>query len=163
VSRGRANTVVFVGSIAGALLLALMPLPEAARALKPFWLGLAVIYWSLESPDRMGLGRAFALGVVGDLLSGTLLGEQALRLTVIAFIVLRLRSRMRFFPMLQQSLAVLALLVNDRIVMLMLRAFAGEGAPVWTFWLAPFLGMLLWPWVFLLLDVVRARTRPREA
>lgn len=162
-TRGRASTIVFWGSIAAALLLALLPLPEGARTLKPFWLALVVIYWALESPERMGLGRAFALGIAGDLLSGTLIGEQALRLTVIAFIVLRLRSRMRFFPMLQQTLAVLALLVNDRIVMLMLRAFAGEGAPPWTYWLAPVLGMLLWPWLFLLLDVVRARTRPREA
>ncbi len=162
-SRGRTSTAVYWGSIAAALLLALLPLPEPVRALKPFWLALVVIYWSLESAERMGLGRAFVLGLAGDLLSCTLLGEQALRLTVIAFIVLRLRSRMRFFPMPQQALAVLALLVNDRIVMLMLRAFAGEGTPPWTFWLAPVLGMLLWPFLFLLLDVVRARARPREA
>jgi len=111
----------------------------------------------------MGLGRAFMLGLVGDLVGGTLIGEQALRLVIVAFIVLRLRPRMRFFPVPQQALAVLALLVNDRVVVLMVRAFSGEGWPDWTFWLAPLTGMLLWPWLFLLLDVLRLRTRPREA
>jgi rod shape-determining protein MreD len=161
--RGRAATTLHVGSLVLAVLLSLLALPPLLAPLKPFMLALVVIYWALESPERMGLGRAFLVGLVGDLASGTLIGEQALRLVVVAFIVLRLRSRMRFFPVPQQALAVLALLVNDRVVVLMVRAFSGEGWPDWTFWLAPLTGMLLWPWLFLLLDVMRLRTRPREA
>lgn len=151
------------GSIVLALLLALLALPPALLPFKPFWLALVVVYWALEAPEKMTLGRAFALGLVGDLLTGSLLGEQALRLAVIAFIVLRLRSRMRFFPMLQQSLAVLALLVNDRIVLLTVRMFSGGGIPDWLFWLGPVVGTLAWPWMFLLFDIVRQRARPREA
>lgn len=162
-TRPRPPSLAFWASIAIAVLLSLMPLPDAWRALKPFWLALVVVYWALEAPDRMGLGVAFALGVLGDLLTGSLLGEQALRLTVMAFIVLRLRARMRFFPMPQQALAVLALLVNDRIVMLMIRSFAGSTAADFTWWLAPVVGAMLWPWVFLLLDGVRLRQRSRDA
>ena len=162
-SRSRFAAFGFWGSLALAVVLSLMPLPEAVRAARPFWLALMVIYWSLEAPERMGLGLAFALGLVGDVLTGSLLGEQALRLLVIAFIVHRLRARMRFFPMPQQSLAVLALLLNDRIVMLMVRAFAGSGMPDWTFWIGPATGALLWPWMFLLLDELRSKARPREA
>lgn len=155
--------ITFWGSIVLAYVLTLMPLPDALRAAKPFWLALVLIYWSLESPERMGLGRAFALGLVGDLLTGSLLGEQALRLVVLAFIVLRLRSRMRFFPMPQQALAVLALLFNDRVVMLMIRSFV-ESAPIeLAHVLGPLVGALLWPWVFLLLDGLRLRARPKEA
>lgn len=161
-NRSRHLGAVFWGSLLAALLLALMPFPEALRPLKPFWLGLMVIYWAQEVPERMGLGIAFALGLVGDLLTGALLGEQALRLVVIAFIVLRLRSRLRFFPVPQQAFAVLALLLNDRVVMLMLRAFTGEGMPGLAFWLAPAVGALLWPWLFLLLDELRLKARPRE-
>ena len=39
---------------------------------------------------------------------GVVLGEQALRLCALVFIALRFRSRLRFFPMWQQALAVLA-------------------------------------------------------
>lgn len=162
-TRNRASAIVYWASLALALLLALVALPAPLLPLKPFWAALVVIYWALEAPEKMPIGGAFLLGLAGDLLTGSLLGEQALRLAIIAFIVLRLRSRMRFFPMLQQSLAVLALLVNDRVVMLMVRAFAGEGVPDWHFWIAPAVGTLAWPWLFLALDVARQRVRPREA
>ena len=122
-----------------------------------------MIYWALESPDRMGLGAPSRSGIAGDLLTGGLLGEQSLRLVAIAFIVLRFRSRMRFFPMVQQALAVAALLLNDRLLLLMLRAFAGEAHAGWTWWVSPLVGMLVWPWLFLLLDLLRSRLRPREA
>ena len=155
--------LMYWGSIALAFVLTLMPLPDALRVAKPFWLAIVVIYWALEAPERMTLGRAFLLGMVGDLLTGSLIGEQALRLVVLAFIVLRLRSRLRFFPMPQQVLAVLALLFNDRIVMLMIRSF-GDSAPIdLAHAVGPIVGALLWPWVFLLLDGLRLRARPKEA
>ncbi len=62
----------------------------------------------------------------------------------------------------QQSLAVLALLLNDRFVVLMVRAFAGDPLPPPSFWLAPVSGMLAWPWLFLLLDDLRARQRAHD-
>ena len=155
--------LMYWGSIVLAFVLTLMPLPDALRVAKPFWLAILVIYWALEAPERMTLGRAFLLGMAGDLLTGSLIGEQALRLVVLAFIVLRLRSRLRFFPMPQQVLAVLALLFNDRIVMLMIRSF-GDSAPVeLAHAIGPIVGALLWPWVFLLLDGLRLRARPKEA
>ena len=155
--------LMYWGSIVLAFVLTLMPLPDALRVAKPFWLAIVVIYWALEAPERMTLGRAFLLGMAGDLLTGSLIGEQALRLVVLAFIVLRLRSRLRFFPMPQQVLAVLALLFNDRIVMLMIRSF-GDSAPIeLAHAIGPMVGALLWPWVFLLLDGLRLRARPKEA
>ena len=155
--------LMYWGSIVLAFVLTLMPLPDALRVAKPFWLAILVIYWALEAPERMTLGRAFLLGMAGDLLTGSLIGEQALRLVVLAFIVLRLRSRLRFFPMPQQVLAVLALLINDRVVMLMIRSF-GDSAPVeLAHAIGPIVGALLWPWVFLLLDGLRLRARPKEA
>ena len=160
---GSFAAATFWGRVVLAVVLTLMPLPEVLRAAKPFWLGLVVTYWALESPERMGLGRAFLIGLAGDLLTGSLLGEQAMRLVVIAFIVLRLRSRLRFFPMPQQALAVLALLANDRIVMLMIRSFVEQVPVEAAHVLGPLVGALLWPWLFLLLDGLRLRARPKES
>ena len=162
-SKTRVTTALFWVSIVSAMVLMLMPLPELLRPLRPFWLALVMIYWALEEPGRVGLGRSFAFGIACDVLTGNLLGESALRLTVLSFIVLRFRSRMRFFPMMQQSLAVLALLTNDRVLMLMVRAFTEPVIPEWSLALAPLTGMALWPWLFLLLDELRLKTRPREA
>lgn len=162
-SRGRAINAWLLLSIAVASVLTLIAVPESLRVLRPFWLALVLIYWTIEAPEHYGLGFAFALGLLQDVLVGTLLGEHAFRLAIIGFIVLRFRSRMRFFPMWQQALAVGALLLNDRIVVLLLRAIAGEFAIDWRYWLAPLVGAALWPWVFLLLDDLRSRGRQRES
>nr|WP_246505749.1 rod shape-determining protein MreD [Coralloluteibacterium stylophorae] len=142
-----------------ALILGLVPVPEVVAPLRPYWLGLVVCYWLLETPERAGLGFAFLIGIAGDLVYGTLIGEQALRLVMLAFIVQRFRARMRFFPLWQQALAVGALLVNDRVIAAAVRVATGEGMPLWPFWIPPLVGMALWPWLFLLLDDLRLRLR----
>lgn len=162
-SRSRVSGWALTGLVAAAVLLALAPMPEALRVLRPFWMALVVVYACLEWPDEFGLGSAFVLGIISDLATGTVFGEHAFRLVVVAFIILRFRSRIRFFPMWQQTIAVLALLVNDRIVTWMLRTFTGEFAIDWRYWLAPFVGALLWPWFFLLVSDLTQRRRNKDA
>jgi rod shape-determining protein MreD len=162
-NRARANFWLFWGSVVLCFILQLMPLPQAFLPLKPYWLALVLAYWVLEMPDRVGLGLAFILGLCGDVIAPDLLGENAMRLCILCFILLRFRARLRFFPMWQQALAILALLLNDRIVVLMVRACAGEPPPPAAFWLEPVTGALAWPWVFLLLDDLRARVRTTES
>jgi rod shape-determining protein MreD len=162
-NRRRTHLLIFGASLLLAFLLQLTPLPQSMLPFKPYWIALVLIYWAIEAPDRMGLGFAFLIGLCGDLLTGQLLGEQSLRLVVLAFIVLRFRSRLRFFPISQQALAVLGLLLNDRIVVIMVRGFSGDPIPSMGFWIAPFIGMLAWPFVFLLLDDIRARYRAHES
>ena len=142
-------------SLLVALLLTLLPMPPALQPLRPYWLALVLAYWVMEDPDRVGLGLAFVIGVVADLVVGTLLGEQALRLVVITFILQRFRARLRFFPMSQQALAIGALLLNDRIVALAIRMTLGEPALASLAWFSPLIGMLLWVPVFMLLDGLR--------
>ncbi len=142
-------------SLLVALLLGLLPLPLALQPLRPFWLALVLAYWLIEAPERVGLGFAFCVGLVADVVYGGLLGEQALRLVILAFIVQRFRARLRFFPLSQQALTLGALLVNDRIVSAGLHLALREPVLPWSYWSAPLVGMLLWPPVFLILDAVR--------
>jgi rod shape-determining protein MreD len=146
-------------SVLVALLLGLLPLPAPLQPLRPYWLALAVAYWVIEKPDRVGLGFAFAMGLFADLAFGGLLGEQALRLTVMAFILQRFRAQLRFFPLSQQALAIGGLLLNDRVVSAAVHFTLGEPQLPWSFWWAPLLGMLLWGPIFLLLDTLRLGRR----
>ncbi|GAB2626557.1 rod shape-determining protein MreD [Novilysobacter erysipheiresistens] len=142
-------------SVVVALLLGLLPLPPDLQPLRPYWLALVVAYWVIEDPDRSGLGFAFIVGVIADLTFGSLLGEQALRLVVMAFILQRFRARLRFFPMSQQALAIGGLLLNDRIVVAAIHVALGITPGPALSWLAPLVGMLLWPPVFVLIDALR--------
>lgn len=146
---------ILFASLLGALLLGLLPLPPLLQPARPYWLALVLVYWLIEDPDRVGLGFAFLIGLLADLAYGGLLGEQALRLVILAFIVQRFRARLRFFPIYQQALTLGALLLNDRIVSAGLHLALGEPTLPAAFWIAPAVGMLLWPPVYVLLDALR--------
>jgi len=146
-------------SVLLALLLALLPLPPVVQPLRPYWLALVLAYWVIEEPERVGLGFVFLVGLVADISFGGLLGEQALRLVVMAFILQRFRARLRFFPLSQQALAIGGLLLNDRVVASAIHLAIGQPLLPWAYWWAPLLGMALWPPLFLLLDALRLGRR----
>jgi rod shape-determining protein MreD len=146
-------------SVVLALLLGLLPLPLLLQPLRPYWLALVVAFWVIEDPDRAGLGFAFLMGVLGDIAFGGILGEQALRLTVMTFILQRFRSQVRFFPMAQQALVIGGLLLNDRVVSAAVHLMLDVPQLPWLYWWAPVLGMLLWAPLFVLLDALRLGRR----
>lgn len=153
------NGWVLPVSLLLALLLGLVPMPALLQPVRPYWLALVLAYWVLEAPDKVGLGVAFLLGVVADLAFGGLLGEQALRLVIMVFILDRFRARLRFFPVSQQAAAIGLLLLNDRVVGIGIHLALGAVQLPWAYWLAPLLGMLLWAPLHLVLDSLRLKRR----
>ncbi|HLF31306.1 MAG TPA: rod shape-determining protein MreD [Xanthomonadales bacterium] len=150
-------------SLAIAMVLTVLPLPAMLAPLRPYWVALVVIFWCLETQALMSLGSAFLIGLLLDLLTGTLLGMHALGLVILVYLVSRFRARLRFFPPWQQALSVLALLLNDRIIVLWIISLRGDALPAVSFWLEPLVSTLLWPWVFLLLDRYRSLSRHKAA
>jgi len=160
-SRDR-QSLIFL-TIVVAVLLTLLPLPRVLEPFKPYWVAMVVIYWTLETHATINLGIAFLIGLVLDILSGSLMGMHALSLVIMVFLVQRFRSRLRFFPPWQQALSVLGLLVNDRIILIWIIVLLGEPVPTWKYWLPPLAAMVIWPWLFLLLDRIRAGTRQQKS
>jgi rod shape-determining protein MreD len=152
---------VIIMTLAAAILLTLIPLPPLLKILWPYWVALVMIYWCLETQDMVTLGLAFATGLVLDLLTASLLGLHALSLVILVYLVTRFRARIRFFPVWQQALSVLALLLNDRIILLWIISLRGEPLPSLEFWLPPITGTLIWPGLFLSLDRYRSVVRHR--
>ncbi len=146
---------LFPASIFVALLFGLMPLPAMIEPLRPYWLALVLAYWLLEDHERVGLGLAFVIGLIADIAFGSLFGEQALRLTVMTFILQRFRPQLRFFPMAQQALAIAGLLLNDLIIVSAAHFVFGMKIQGWLHWWTPLIGALLWPPLFVLLDGLR--------
>lgn len=150
-----------VTSLLAALVLSIIPLPDLVEPLRPYWVALVLIFWCLETQGILTLGAAFLLGLVLDMLTGSLLGMHALGLVITTYLVTRFRARLRFFPPWQQALSVLALLINDRIIVVWIVTLRGDSLPEASYWLAPLVGMLVWPWLFLLLDRYRGASRHR--
>jgi len=140
-----------------ALLLMILPMPEWARPYRPQWVTLTLIYWCIALPHRVGVGTGFSLGILLDVLTGTLLGQHALGLSVVAFLAVQLHARIRVFPFWQQALAVLVLLVVEHLFALWVMGAIGQTPPALTYWLVPLIGAVLWPWIFVTLRDVRRR------
>lgn len=157
-SSRESRSLIFL-TIMAAILLSLLQMPEMLSPFMPYWVAMVVIYWSLETRGIISLGLAFLIGLVLDVLSGSLMGLHALSLVVMVFLVQRFRSRLRFFPPWQQAFSILGLLVNDRIILIWITVLLGESMPTWKYWLPPLVGMAIWPWLFLGLDRLRARVR----
>ena len=103
----RASAPLILISILLALVLSKIMLPDPLAGLRPAMVPMIVFYWLLMVPDRFGLTMAAVLGLVLDVLTGTLLGAHAFALTVSGYLVARMALIVRFWPAWQQSLALL--------------------------------------------------------
>jgi len=144
-------------SFALALLLSVAPMLSFMEIGRPLWLAMFLTYWTLVLPHRVGMTTAWLLGLAEDVLYGSLLGQNALILTLITFLVLTLHQRLRMFPLWQQSLVLLVVFGLAQLVQLWLNALTGNRPPTLAFVLPALVSALLWPWVFAALRAMHQR------
>jgi rod shape-determining protein MreD len=153
----RSGTRVILITLAIALFLTILPMPEWAKPYRPQWVTMTLIYWALALPTRVGVFWAWGAGLVLDVTSGTVLGQHALSLSVPVYLAVELHTRIRVFPPLQQAVSVWVLLLVERLLSLWVIGATGQPTPTLWYWMPTFTGMLLWPWVFILLRDLRRR------
>ena len=118
----------------------------------PDWLALVIVFWSIREPRRVGMGWGFLLGLVMDVADASLLGQHALAYVLAAYGATSLSRRILWFPLIQQALHVLPLLLLVQLVQIGVRAMPGAVLPDLTYFVGPFIGTLLWlPLTFILL------------
>lgn len=144
-------------SIVAALALTTIPSPAWAAPWRPAWVALVLIYWCMAVPGRVGVGVGWILGLVLDIHSGTLLGQHALGLSVVAYATHKLHQRVRVLPLLQQGLSVFGLILIYTALTLWINGVQGRPVEVMAYWTSPLMSMVLWPWVFIILRDVRRR------
>lgn len=145
------------------LLAALVPLPVFIQPLRPAFATLAVIYWTLMWPGRFGVGSAFLVGLAVDVSQGGLLGEHALSLSCVAFLVARLHLQMRLFPLWQLNLSILALLFLEVFLLLWIDGATGGGGFGPERWGPPLMGAVLWAPLMAVMDRLRERLERRDS
>ena len=156
--RGPRRAPVIVSLIIG-LMLMIMPLPEGAEAFRPAWLALFIIFWAMQLPRTWSVGSAWIVGIVLDVSLGTLLGQHALALSVVAFITVRFHLLMRVFPLSQLTATVFALLALYEFLLFWINGVADTEAPAVRYWGPVITGTLLWPIVHSVLSGIPYRAR----
>jgi rod shape-determining protein MreD len=154
----RVSTII--ASFVIALLLNFLPWRDLR--LVPDFVALVLLFWCVRQPRLVGLGVAWALGLISDAGNGVLLGQHALAYSIIAFLGIWLSRRILWFGTGLQALHVGAILLVGQAVALLVRVIAGDGFPGWALLVGPLAGAILWPLVSWLLLIPQRRAEREQ-
>jgi rod shape-determining protein MreD len=141
-------------------------LPWGRAPFVPDFLALALVFWNVHQPRRVGMGAAFVFGLLMDVHDAALFGEHALAYTLLSYGAIALHRRIQWFPLAAQALHVLPLLLIAQVASLAVRMWVGAAFPGWLYFLSAVVGAVLWPVISLILlapqkrPVERDETRP---
>ncbi|RZI92918.1 MAG: rod shape-determining protein MreD [Variovorax sp.] len=148
-------------SLLAALLLDFIPLGRAAWT--PDFLALAIVFWSVHQPMRIGIGVAFAFGLVMDVHQSAMLGQHALSYTTLGYFAIAIHRRLLWYPPVLQALQVLPLFALSHLIELAIRMIGGGVFPGWNLLVSPVLEAALWPLASVLLLAPQRRTPEPDA
>lgn len=149
---------VVIPSMFFSLMLVLLPLPEWAHAFRPDWVTLFMIYWAMAMPEFVGLITAWLFGLLLDVAQGTILGQHAMGLVLVIWVVQMTYLRLRVASLLQQSLIIFVLLLAKLLLTLWVSGLVGQAPENILLYLLPSIsGALIWPWLFIVLRDIRRR------
>lgn len=139
------------------MLLQIWPLPDWLEHLRPEWVTLVLLYWALAIPEQVGVTMAFVVGLLLDVAQGSILGQHALGLVIIVYVVQLEYQRIRVFSLAQQALVILLLLLIKQMLLLWVIGMVSQAPAIGQYFLPSITGAIIWPWLFLLLRDLRRR------
>jgi len=131
--------------------------------LRPDFMLLVLLFWTINEPRSIGQGVAFALGLLMDVGDSMLLGQHALAYVMAVYGAQILRVRILSFGLLEQTLHMLGLFFLASLVMLVLNLLLGAEFPGLGYFVGPVLAALAWGPTTLILYSPAVRRRRREA
>lgn len=140
----------------------LVPLPADVQIFRPPWATMVVIYWTLMWPGRFGVVSAWSIGLLLDVAQGTLLGQHALALSLVAYAVLRFHLQMRVFPLWQLTLTVFALIFTEAFINLWIDGVTGAARLGPGRWGPVIVAGILSPLLMAVMDRIRERLERRD-
>ncbi|MFP6682467.1 MAG: rod shape-determining protein MreD [Gammaproteobacteria bacterium] len=155
---GSHGTWAIVASFIAAFMLTALPLPDWAAPWRPAWVGLVLAYWCLALPQRIGVVIAWCIGLLLDVMHGSLLGQHAFGLALVAYIVVIYHQQIRVYPLFRQALVIGSLIFIYTTLMLLIYNFLGSMRYGYDYLAVSITSALLWPWVFIVLRDFRRKT-----
>jgi len=131
-------------------------------AWSPDLVAVALVFWAIHQPLRVGVGSAFLLGLAMDVHQSALLGQHALAYSALSFLAIGIHRRILWFSVPSQTAQVLPLFAAAHALTLALRLLSGDVFPGWSVLLAPVVEALLWPVVSVLLLLPQRQAPDRD-
>lgn len=141
-------------------------LPWGTTAGVPDFVALALVFWSIHQPRKVGMGVAFTMGLLMDVHTASLLGENALAYTLLTYFAITIHRRVLWFAPLKQTLHVFPLFLLAQIIQAAIQFIVNSKFPDLLFFSQSVVTAALWPlatWILLAPQrraVDRDHTRP---
>lgn len=148
---------VIILSFALAMGLHILPWSSEISLYLPNWSLLALFYWCIATPQRVGVGVGWLLGLLMDVLMGTVLGQNALIYALAAYLSVQLYTRLRNFPLWQQSGIILLFLLLAQVLSLWISGLHGASPEKLDFWIPSLTGAAIWPVILYAFRFIRRR------
>ena len=138
-------------TVIAAFMLAIMPLPDWAVLYRPDWVTLVLIYWVMAFPYKIGVGLAWFAGLLLDVSYGTLMGQHAIGMVLVIYVIHIQHQRLRVASLLQQAIVIFFLLLVKQLLTLWVDGMLGRAPDNWLYFMPTITSTLLWPWMYLIL------------
>jgi len=142
-------------------------LPWGTWKAVPDFVALALVFWNIHQPRKIGIGIAFMLGLFDWIVSITSpihFGEFALAYTLLSYFAITLHKRVLEFKPLVQAFHILPLLLLVQVIHIVLRMLLTPDAqfPGIMYFSQSLIASLLWPLVTWLLLAPQRRAIDKD-
>lgn len=140
-----------LATIVAAFMLSIMPLPDWAIEFRPEWVTLVLIYWAMTIPTKVGVTVAWFSGLLLDVSYGTLMGQHAIGMVLVIYVIHIQHQRLLMASLLQQAIVIFVLLFIKQLLTLWVDGMLGRAPDIWLYFMPTVTSTLLWPWTYLIL------------
>ncbi len=149
------NGIIIILIFLVALIASIMPLPLSVDAFRPDWVLVVLVYWCLALPTKVNVISAWFMGLLLDVLLGSVLGIHAAAMALAVYIVASNFQKIRNFSVWQQALIVGLLSALYHLLVFWLQRFISDVVFLPSYLYPMLTTIVLWPWAFLLLRKIR--------
>jgi len=149
------NGVIILLTLLLSLIAAIMPMPISIDTFRPDWVLVVTMYWAIALPSRVNVITAWVMGLLLDILLGSILGIHAAAMAMTIYIASGNFQKIRNFSLWQQSLVIGVLAALYHLIVFWLQRLLTDVVFLPSYLYPVITSMILWPWAFLLLRKTR--------
>ena len=134
-----------------ALIIGSISLPSILEIVSPFWILIFFIYWIIYTDTKALYLLALILGLLTDILQGSILGQNALALLISSAFIFNVKKSFYVSNLTTQQVYIFIASLIYLIALISIHIAIQGFDFSWFIILSPFTGSIIWPLVRLLL------------
>lgn len=140
-------------SVITALLTGLLPIRSSIAEFMPNLVLLVIVYWALYRPESIGMGWAWLIGLVQDLVMANLIGHYAMVYVIVVFAIKYALVKHRNYAFFEYMSWLIAFVIFDVVFDMALNWSVNHVTPDWSILYSILGSILLWPWLYAILSI----------